>query len=66
MAFRRVREHCQDGHPYDTDCMVCSQGYMRSKMAMRSPGDSKKAESYMHLLEGVNTDILHYLSLIHI
>ena len=29
-------------------------------MAMRSPGDSKKAESYMHLLEGVNTDILHY------
>ena len=53
-------KHCQDGHPYDPDCMVCNQGYMRSKMAMRSPGDSKKAESYMHLLEGVNTDILHY------
>ena len=29
-------------------------------MAMRNPGDSKKGESYMHLLEGVNTDVLHY------
>ena len=29
-------------------------------MAMRRPGDTKKAESYMHLLEGVNTDILLY------
>ena len=31
-------EHCRNGHPYDPDCMVCNQRYMRSKMAMRSPG----------------------------
>ena len=40
-------EHCRNGHPYNPGCMVCNQGYMRSKMAVRSPGDSKKGESYI-------------------
>ena len=53
-------KHCQQGHPYDPDCLICNQGYMRAKPAVRASGHNKKGQNYMKLLEGYNTDILFY------